>query len=150
KNVIRHVTDEFQRVYKAKDENQAYEKELTARLAKLQKSRQKYMDMYTDDLISRQELNERIGGMRQEIERIENELKLISYNLTKREQLEQLLSRTFRELENVADVREMTNAQMHRIIEKIEVDSAGNVDIFLRIIGDLGLDKTVLISENRT
>ena len=106
--------------------------------------------MYTDDLISRQELNERIGGMRQEIERIENELKLISYNLTKREQLEQLLSRTFRELENVADVREMSNAQMHRIIEKIEVDSDGNVDVFLRIIGDLGLDKTVLISDNHT
>ena len=150
KNVIQHVTSEFQRVYKAKDENLEYEKELNARLAKLQKSRQKYMDMYTDDLISRQELNERIGGMRQEIERIENELKLISYNLTKRDQLEHLLNRTFRELGNVTDVREMTNAQMHRIIEKIEVDSTGNVDIFLRIIGDLGLDKTVLISDNHT
>ena len=150
KNVIQHVTSEFQRVYKAKDENLEYEKELNARLAKLQKSRQKYMDMYTDDLISRQELNERIGGMRQEIERIENELKLISYNLTKRDQLEHLLNRTFRELGNVTDVREMTNAQMHRIIEKIEVDSTENVDIFLRIIGDLGLDKTVLISDNHT
>ena len=39
-------------VYKAKDENLNYEKELTAQLAKLQKTRQKYMDMYADDLIS--------------------------------------------------------------------------------------------------
>ena len=31
------------------------------------------MDMYTDDLITRQELNDRIGGARQEIERLENE-----------------------------------------------------------------------------
>ena len=67
---------EFQRVYKAKDENVEYEKELNAELVKLQKTRQKYMDMYTDDLISREELNEKIGGTRQEIERLENELKI--------------------------------------------------------------------------
>ena len=45
KKVIRYVVGEFQRVYKAKDENAAYEKELNAQLGKLQKSRQKYMDM---------------------------------------------------------------------------------------------------------
>ena len=32
------------------------------RLFRLNKTRQKYMDMYTDDLISRTELNEKIGG----------------------------------------------------------------------------------------
>ena len=83
KNVIRYVTHEFQRAYKAKDENLNYEKELTAQLAKLQKTRQKYMDMYADDLISREELNDKIGGMRKEIERLENELKMVSYHLTK-------------------------------------------------------------------
>ena len=74
KNVIRHVTSEFQRVYKAKDENLNYEKELNAQLSKLQKMRQKYMDMYTDDLITREELNEKIGGTKQEIERLEKEI----------------------------------------------------------------------------
>ena len=83
KKVIRYVVGEFQRVYKAKDENLEYEKELTAQLSKLQKIRQKYMDMYADDLISREELNEKIGGMRKEIERLENELKMVSYHLTK-------------------------------------------------------------------
>ena len=53
------MTSEFQRVYKAKDENLNYEKELNAQLRKLQKMRQKYMDMYTDDLITREELNEK-------------------------------------------------------------------------------------------
>ena len=45
KKVIAHVVNEFQRVYKAKDENVEYEKELNAELAKLQKTRQKYMDI---------------------------------------------------------------------------------------------------------
>ena len=32
-----------------------------------------------------------------------------------------------------------------RLIQKIEVDKEGNVDIYLRLIGDLGLDEAVLI-----
>ena len=145
KKVIDHVIKEFQRVYKAKDENIEYEKELNAELNKLRKSREKYMDMYTDDLISREELNEKIGGMRKEIDRLENELKMVSYHLTKGEQLEAILNSTFKQMEDITDVHEMTNTQLKRLIQKIEVDKDGNVDIYLRLIGDLGLDETVLI-----
>lgn len=145
KKVIDHVIKEFQRVYKAKDENIEYEKELNAELNRLHKSREKYMDMYTDDLISREELNEKIGGMRKEIERLENELKMVSYHLTKGEQLEAILNSTFKQMEDITDVHEMVNTQLKRLIKKIEVDKDGNVDIYLRLIGDLGLDETVLI-----
>lgn len=150
KKVLNYVVGEFQRVYKAKDENLEYEKKLTAQLAKLQKTRQKYMDMYTDDLITRDELNEKIGGMRKEIERLENELKMVFYHLTKGEQLEALLNGTFREIEDITDVRQMTNAQLKHIIKKIEVDKEGNVDIYLRLFGDLGLDESILINDNQT
>ena len=149
KKVINYVIKEFQRVYKAKDENIEYEKQLNAELNKLRKSREKYMDMYTDDLISREELNEKIGGMRKEIERLENELKMVSYHLTKGEQLEAILNSTFKQLEDITDVHEMTNAQLKRLINKIEVDKDGNVDIYLRLIGDLGLDETVLIEGDK-
>ena len=145
KKVINYVIKEFQRVYKAKDENIEYEKQLNTELNKLRKSCEKYMDMYTDDLISREELNEKIGGMRKEIERLENELKMVSYHLTKGEQLEAILNSTFKQLEDITDVHEMTNAQLKRLIQKIEVDKEGNVDIYLRLIGDLGLDEAVLI-----
>lgn len=145
KNVIQNVVREFQRIYKAKDENIEYEKELNQQLARLQKTRQKYMDMYTDDLISREELNTKIGGMRKEIERLENELKMVSYHLTKGEQLEHILGNTFKAVEDIVDVHQMTNEQLKQIIKKIEVDKEGNVDIFLRLFGDLGLDEAVLI-----
>ncbi len=150
RNVVQHVVKEFQRIYKAKDQNLDYEKELTAQLAKLRKTRQKYMDMYDDDLISREELNHKIGGMRKEIERLENELKMVSYRLTRGEQLEDMLLRTFNEIEEITDVRQMTNAQLRRIIQRIEVDQEGTVDIYLRLLGDLGLDETVLIHNDQT
>ena len=150
KKVIHHVITEFQREYKAKDENLEYEKELTSQINKLKRDREKYMNMYTDDLISRDELNKKIGGSRKELERLDNELKMVSYHLTKGEQLEYVLNNTFRQIEDITDVREMNNTQLKKIIHKIEVDKDGNVEIFLRLFGDLGLDETVLISDNRT
>ena len=108
------------------------------------------MDMYTDDLISRQELNARIGGMREEIERLENERKLAQYNLDKESQLDGILQRSFKRIENITSVRDMTNEQLREIVQKIEVDKDGNVDIHLRLFGELGLDGTVLISDNHT
>ena len=79
KNIINRVVKEFTKIYKAKDDNENYEQELNIQLAKIKKVRQKYMDMYTDDLISREELNDKIGNMRSEIDQIEN--KLIYFSL---------------------------------------------------------------------
>ena len=150
KNIIKRVTSEFTKTYKARDDNENYEKELNEQLNKLQRTRQKYMDMYTDDLISRDELKQKISSMRNEIERLENELKLVKYNLHRGDQLEGLIQRTFNNIESITSVRDMTNAQLKQIIQKIVVDKDGNVDIYLRIFGDLGLDENVLINNNST
>ena len=150
KQVIKYIVGEFERAYKAQDENVDYEKELTARIAKLKKSREKYMDMYTDELISREELNERIGSSRQELERLEKELRVVQHNLTKGEQLERILCETFRDIESITDVRQMTNAQLKRIIHEITVDHSGNVEIHLRLLHDLGLEKTVPVCDDHT
>ena len=147
KNVINRVVKEFTKVYKAKGDNENYEKELNAQLAKMKKMRQKYMDMYTDDLISRQELNDKIGGMKSEIERLENDLKLVGNNLDKGEQLEELLKKTFGTIEDVTSVGDMTNEQLKQIVKKIEVDKEGNVDIYLSLFGELGLEESVLLVE---
>lgn len=151
--VIDYVVKEFQRAYKAKDENAEYEKELNLQIARLQRMRQKYMDMYTDDLISREELNDKLGGTRQELDRLENELKMVSSNLTKGDQMEKILNDTFKQIEDITDVHEMTNVQLKRLIKKIEVDKDGNVDIYLRLLGDLGLNESILVEdecENKT
>ena len=75
---------------------------------------------------------------------------MVSYHLTKGEQLENILNNTFKEIEDITAVHQMTNQQLKRLIQKIEVDKDGNVDIYLRLLGDLGLDESVLIEENET
>ena len=148
--VIQNVVKEFNRVYKAKDDNENYEKELKSELHRLRKVRQKYMDMYADDLISRVELNEKISGMKKEIAHIEDQLKLVEYNLGKGDQLEAIVKKTFHRVGDIASVADMTNEQLKQIIQKIEVDKDGNVDIYLRLFGELGLDETVLIRDSST
>ena len=81
--------------------------------------------------------------------RIENDLKLVALNIDKGEQLEGIIRKTFDTVESFADVGSLTNAQLKQIIQRIEVDQAGNVDIYLRLLGDLGLSETVLIQDNR-
>ena len=141
---------DFARVYDIFMDNVEYEKELRQKLSKLNKTRQKYMDMYADDLITRQELNDTIGIKKEENARKENDLKIVSFNIDKGEQLEGIIKKTFDTIESITDVRQLTNAQLKQVIQKIEVDQEGNVDIYLRLLGDLGLDETVLISDNRT
>lgn len=148
KDVVKYVVSEFEKVYKAKDENVNHERELNAELAKLTKSRQKFMDMYTDDLISREELNRQLAGVKQRIEYIEKELKLVTYHLTKHEQLTGILNKTFRSIEDIADVSQMTNAQLRTIIQRIEVDKDGNVDIYLRLTEEFGIDCAVAIKDD--
>ena len=142
-----YVVGEFERIYRAKDENVNCEKQLSSELAKLQASREKYMDMYTDDLISREELNRKLAGSRQRAEELERELKIVKLRLSKQEQLEGILNKTFKNIEDVADVSQMNNAQLRKIVQRIEVDKEGNVDIYLRLLSELGIRYPVSVED---
>lgn len=148
--VVKYFVAAFEKAYRAKNENVAYEKDLNAELAKLTKSRQKFMDMYSDDLISREELNERLSGMRERIEYLEKELKTVTGRLSVQGRLESILNQTFRSIEDIADVSQMTNAKLRKIIRRIEVDRFGNVDIFLHLLQDLDLGDSLAVEDDRT
>jgi hypothetical protein len=150
KKIIDYVIKEFLKLYRAKDENVNIQRNLLDKMVKLKKTRQKYMDMYTDDLISRQELNQKMGDLKSQLEVLENELKLVEYNLNQGDQLKDILSRTFKSIEDITAVHDMSNEQLKQIIQKIEVDHEGNVDIYLRLFEELGFEDTISINNNHT
>lgn len=143
KHIIQHIVKEFTKIYRAKADNEHDEKELSDKLAKLNKTRRKYLDMYTDDIITRTELNEKITRLKPEMEKLEADLKLVSYHLDQGTQLETVIEKTFKSIEDITAVRRMTNRQLKAIIRKIEVDQAGNIDVCLRLFSDLGLDENI-------
>lgn len=150
KNVVCNIISEFERIYKAKDKNSNYERELVNERNKLQSKREKYMDMYTDELITREELNKKVAGTRERLEEIEKELSVVKLRLCKQEQLEGILNKTFRSIEDITDVSQMTNAQLRKIVQRIEVDKEGNVDIYLRLLSDLGINHNIPIIDDCT
>ncbi|MEG2213966.1 MAG: recombinase family protein, partial [Clostridiales bacterium] len=141
----KNIVAEFHRIYHSKDDNSQYEKELKKRLAKATKSRKKYIDMYEDELITREELREKVSTLNIEIETCDNKLKLVKYNLSKGDQLEKVLHNTFKDLESILSMDNMTNAQLKRIIDKIVVDEHGKIDVYLKLLSDIGLDQQVLV-----
>ncbi len=149
-NIVQNITKEFNRIYQSKEENSDYENELTERLAKASKTRTRYLEMFEDDLITRDELRKKVSTLNTEIEKCQNELKLVQYNLGKSDHLEQVLSSTLQDLDSILDMDNMTNAQLKRLIEKIVVDEHGKVDVYLKLLSDIGLDQSVLISDSHT
>lgn len=148
KNVIKHIVDEFNKIYKEKDKNNNYKNELFSSLSKLENKRQKYLDMYTDDLISREELNQKIGDDKQEIQRLRKELALLDGQALSETKIKSILNSTFKDIEDIVDLRNATNAQLKRIIEKIEVDKNGQVEIFLKALSGLNSSKSICVTKN--
>ena len=84
-------------------------------------------------------------GAKQRKESLEAELKMIESRMTMHERLDIVLKKTFRSIADIADVSQMTNAQLRRIVKRIEVDHDGNVDIFLQLNSELGLENAIPI-----
>lgn len=134
-HVLQLVIQAYTDLFGANDAGQRKAKALSAQLEKLQKTRQKYMHMYTDDLLSREELNVLLHGMKGETERLEQELDAMAKQRSSEPHLASILESTFPSMEDIVDVRRMTNTQLKQLIEKIEIGKAGNADIYLRQLG---------------
>lgn len=126
------IVKEIIKNYRAGNERKFQKRELENRLARVKKTRQKYIEMYTDDLITRTELNEKINGIKTEMEQLENEIKLSGYHLDKNRELEEIIQMTFRTKKDIISIGNLTNEQMKQLIQKIEVDQEGNVDVYLQ------------------
>ena len=124
--------------------------ELKKKLAKLENTAQKYMDMYVDELISREKLNEKLGSVNSEIEAVKNDLKMIETKVNKSERLEEIISDTVKSMESSADLCSMTNAELKKIVNKITVDKDGKIDVYLNLMDDLGLSEDFLVCTDHT
>ena len=149
-NVIRGIVAEFNRQYQAKDENQISERELTSLLNKEKRSKQKYLDMYDNEIITMGELREKTKELNNSISNLEEELKLVKNHISKSDLLQSRLNETFRDIDTVLKTDTITNDLLHRVLDSIKVDENGDVDIYLKVLKEVGLPETVHLSDNRT
>ena len=119
------------------EEGGAGAKDAAAKLPGAKKLRQKYMDMYTDDLISREELKEKLVPLNGDIAAWERDLKARTA-LSGRE-TEELLRDTLQAAGDLVAMEHLTNAQLRQIVERIVVTPDGQVDVHLRLLGNVAL-----------
>lgn len=126
-SVAFHALKEYSRKQKGQDTDKRKEREYTVILGGKVREKQKYMDMYVGDILTMEELKAVTAQINQEINRLKLELEVI---------------RTTRDKENgtygIPDLKELfQNTELlglvlARLIECMEVDGDGNVEVFLK------------------
>lgn len=146
----KNVADSFRKQYNDVNCESNDQEELKKKLSKLENTAQKYMDMYVDELISREKLNEKLGSVNSEIAQVKNELKMIETKVNKGERLQEIISDTVKSIESSSDLSSMTNAQLRKIINRITVDKDGKIDVYLNLIDELGLSEDFRVRTDHT
>ena len=108
------------------------------------------MDMFENDIISMADLKNETNEINTAINQIEGKLKMVRYNISQGDSLEYALSDTFKSIDDILKSAEITNETLKRVIDRIEVGNDGNVDIYLKLFTEIGLDETCLFSSSRT
>lgn len=109
-------------------------KAVQARLSQLEKQRKKYLELYADELITRQELEQKLGGGKAEIARLEEELLRRQVCASDGPAVDRMVRQALEHFPDFVSVQNLNNAQLRQLIEKIEVDKDGNVDVYLRLL----------------
>ena len=121
------------------------EKDILSQLQKFKKSKRKYTEMYDNDVITMAELKEKTTELNKSILELEERLEFIRNNINRSDMLKNNLEETFKDIENLISDEKITNNLLNRIIQKITVNEKGEIDIYLKLLNDIGLDETVQV-----
>ena len=96
---------------------------------KLLRKKERYQEMYANDLLGLSELKEKIGHIQQALITIDRNLEQTEKSL---DHSEKTLIHFTEEIQRFLNLETMTNADLRRLIDQIRVDREGNVRIFLK------------------
>ena len=102
------------------------------------------MEMFQNEVINMQELKQYTNPLNEDISRLERELKLITSEIKEKDVLEKELTKTIKTVDDILNNETITNAMLKTIIDVIEVDSEGNVEVRLKLLNEIGTKPTVI------
>lgn len=144
KNFMKAVEKEFEKITKLRESNERSEESLLQEIEKVTVKKQKYMEMFQNEVINIQELKKYTNPLNEDIARLERELKLITSEIKEKDVLEKELSKTISTVDDILNNKTITNAMLKTIIDVIEVDSDSNVEVRLKLLNEIGSTPTVI------
>ena len=148
KNFMKTVEKEFEKITKLRENNERSEESLLKEIEKVTVKKQKYMEMFQNEIINIQELKKYTNPLNEDIARLERELKLITSEIKEKDVLEKELSKTINTVDDILNNQTITNAMLKTIIDVIEVDSDSNVEVRLKLLNEIGSTPAVITNFN--
>ena len=144
KNFMKAVEKEFEKITALRENNERSEESLLKEIEKVTVKKQKYMEMFQNEVINMQELKQYTNPLNEDISRLERELKLITSEIKEKDVLEKELTKTIRTVDDILNNETITNAMLKTIIDVIEVDDDSNVEVRLKLLNEIGSGSTVI------
>ena len=148
KDFMKAVEKEFEKITKLRENNERSEESLLKEIEKVTVKKQKYMEMFQNEIINIQELKKYTNPLNEDIARLERELKLITSEIKEKDVLEKELSKTINTVDDILNNQTITNAMLKTIIDVIEVDSDSNVEVRLKLLNEIGSTPAVITNFN--
>lgn len=104
-------------------------------IVKCQTKLKKLQEMYMNDLISMDDLKVQSMPIKQKEVELEERLACLEQQSLMEGDMERALEGMFNSAEQILSVETVTNEMLKQIIEKIEVDHDGNIEVILKKIG---------------
>ena len=144
KDFMKAVEKEFEKITKLRENNERSEESLLKEIEKVTVKKQKYMEMFQNEIINIQELKQYTNPLNEDITRLERELKLITSEIKEKDVLEKELNKTIKTVDDILNNQTITNAMLKTIIDVIEVDSDSNVEVRLKLLNEIGTNEPVI------
>lgn len=104
---------------------------------KLLSKKDRYQEMYANDLITLPELKNKLPAILEELKAVDMDLEQIEQSARILNNAEQVIRRYTEEILRFLELNTVTNADMRRVIDHISVNRDGNVRIVLKKFEDL-------------
>lgn len=144
KDFMKAVEKEFEKITKLRENNERSEESLLKEIEKVTVKKQKYMEMFQNEIINIQELKKYTNPLNEDIARLERELKLITSEIKEKDVLEKELNKTIKTVDDILNNQTITNSMLKTIIDVIEVDSDSNVEVRLKLLNEIGTNEPVI------
>ncbi len=112
-------------------------REMESKRKKLLSKKDRYQEMYANDLISMAELKDKLAGIAEELKSVDLDLEQIAQNAQTVSNAEQIMQHYRQEILRFLELETVTNMDMRRIIDHISVNKNGNVRVVLKKFEDM-------------
>lgn len=139
---INNIKKEFKYIYDKRNSSVVDLKELHKELKTLERDLQKENDLYREDLIDLNTLKENAKPIKVKIVDIKEQISMLEQEITVEDKIDDILKNTFKDINSILDISKVNNADLKRVIDKIEVDADKNVVIYFKLLGKVGMNST--------